>query len=80
MGFDRCCHGAPNNYHIWIFWSSEITVDLVDCREQQMTIHVGGDPKFRFTLIYAKCNRGERIYLWNHIHQNSDWAIPCFLW
>lgn len=58
------------NLHIWIFWTSSITVSVSQVCEQSITSNVSladGSLRIVLSVIYAKCTRSERKVLWNNL-------------
>lgn len=64
------------NDHIWIFWTRDIEITIREAATQHITVDVDGDYTFRFSCIYAKCTRAERVELWDQIRALSNINIP----
>ena len=49
---------SNSNNKIWLFWSNEITCDILESDQQQVTCeirHENCNEKFIMTYVYAKC-------------------------
>ena len=71
-------HSNPNN-KIWLFWSNEVTCDILECDQQHITCEVSHEncsEKFIMTYVYAKCKDQLRKPLWDSMLQWSDTRYP----
>lgn len=64
------------NDHIWIFWTRGIEITIREVATQHITMDVDGDYTFRFSYIYARCTRAERVELWDQIRTLTNINIP----
>ena len=74
-------HSNPNN-KIWLFWSNEVTCDILECDQQHITCEVSHEncsEKFLMTYVYAKCKDQLRKPLWDSMLQWSDTRYPWFI-
>ena len=75
-------HYNPNN-KIWLFWSTEVTCNILDSDQQQVTCeisHEGYSEKFLMTYVYAKCKDYLRKPLWDSMLRWSTTRYPwCIL-
>lgn len=68
--------GEPLNTHIWLFWTMDIDLALVEVAEQHITITIRGDQPIRCSFVYAQCLRSERLSLWEQIQNLSENDVP----
>ena len=72
----------PNN-KIWIFWSTEVTCNILESDQQQVTCEIsyeGYSEKFLMTYVYAKCKDSLRKPLWDSMLRWSTTVYPwCIL-
>lgn len=60
IDFPYYSQGFLTNTHIWLFWTREIKVMIIEVMGQQIAAELGGEQHIRFSFIYAKCSRAER--------------------
>lgn len=73
LGYTFCFHNCSNK--IWNFWSKDITIDIIEDREQHVLIHISHQHEpvnFHISVIYAKCEELHRIPLWNELRDISN--------
>lgn len=78
IGFESCYHGDPINSHIWIFWRTHVQLRDFNTTSQSITFHIQqvGEEDIKFTMVYAKCNRLDRLILWDELREASDTNRP----
>lgn len=73
LGFQSCYANCSNK--IWIFWSGEYVVEVIEDKEQQMLLHISilsrTTPLFR-TVVYAKCDESMREELWEELRSTAN--------
>lgn len=77
IGYERSFYGDPINTHIWIFWKPTIQLRDFTVTEQSITCYIQrtGEVDIKFTTVYAKCNRVDRMLLWDDLREASDTRI-----
>lgn len=67
-GFFNCSN------KIWLFWSSDIDMDIIKDGEQQVLIRVGrtNEVPIFLTIVYAKCTEALRNDLWNDLRDTAS--------
>lgn len=78
IGFERCFHGDPTNTHIWIFWRTFVQLRDFNVSEQciSFNIHRSGELDIKISAVYAKCNRIDRVALWDELRAASTTSDP----
>ncbi|XP_060183615.1 uncharacterized protein LOC132613564 [Lycium barbarum] len=68
------------NGRIWFFVNDNIDVEIIDNTEQQTTIKLNFLSMSKFlivTMVYAKCDNGERLNLWDSLYcQAANLTLP----
>lgn len=69
ISFEAVFHGDPVNTHIWIFWRTGIYLRDFTVTEQSISFHIhrSGAGDIKFTMVYAKCTRMDRLTLWEDL-------------
>lgn len=81
IGFKKYYHGATTNNHIWIFWKDFVRLRYFTVSEQCISFHIEreGERDIKFSTVYAKCNRSDRVILWDYLRlasvTNDPWII-----
>ncbi|OIT27625.1 hypothetical protein A4A49_65972, partial [Nicotiana attenuata] len=73
LGYQYCFHNCSNK--IWIFWSSDYNLDILEDREQQVLVHITQNPgpvDFHLSVVYAKCDENLRRVLWDELRATAD--------
>ena len=68
------------NNKIWLFGSNDITCDILESDQQQVTCEVSHEncsEKFLMTYIYAKCKDQLRKPLWDGM---LKWSVTMYPW
>ncbi|KAG5605830.1 hypothetical protein H5410_027322 [Solanum commersonii] len=68
-----------NNGKIWLFWNSDMTCNILEAEDQQITCelkHVNCNANFHVTFICAKCKEHLRRPLWDKLIQYSNKGEP----
>lgn len=58
LGYNYCFKNINNK--IWIFWSDQVNVNLVQNKEQQVLCKISSQNSltdFYLTIVYAKCTK-----------------------
>lgn len=78
IGFEEYFHGDPINTHIWIFWRRyiDLTDFTITSQSISFNVHRPGKIVIKFTTVYAKCNRVDRLALWKELRDISDPRTP----
>ncbi|XP_012846985.1 PREDICTED: uncharacterized protein LOC105966965 [Erythranthe guttata] len=79
IGYKNYTHGNPLNPYIWVFWRDEVNWQTLEIHPQCLTTEVVIPNIFsgKLTFVYAKCNRQERLPLWDYLsHHSSDCHEP----
>lgn len=72
LGYNYCFKNIINK--IWIFWSDQVNVNLVQDKEQQVLCKISSQyipTHFYLTIVYAKCTEQERIELWDDLKSTA---------
>ncbi|XP_012832647.1 PREDICTED: uncharacterized protein LOC105953522 [Erythranthe guttata] len=74
IGFKNYLCGDSINPYIWVFWRDEVILQLIDIHDQCITVEVCLPNFFtgKLSFIYAKCNRVERVPLWEYLTAFSN--------
>ncbi|KAK4729629.1 hypothetical protein R3W88_022617 [Solanum pinnatisectum] len=69
-------HAASNiNGKIWLFWNNDVTCNVLETDEQQMTCeinHIEAPGNYFMTFVYAKCKDYLRKPLWDRLLHLAD--------
>lgn len=68
LGMHHCFYNCNNK--IWLFWTSDIQLDILEEAEQYVTCKVTvplNPAPIHITIVYAKCTREERRHLWDDL-------------
>lgn len=78
MGFSNYSHRYPSNNHIWFFWIINMNVFNIQSHPQMISFYVRyqEEQTIRISFVYAKCQRLERVGLWNNIKNNAQQSMP----
>lgn len=78
IGFEGAFHGDPINSHIWIFWRNGRYLRDFTVTAQSISFHVNraSEGDIKLTTVYAKCNRAERLTLWEDLRLVNDTDEP----
>ncbi len=71
-------YSNPNN-KIWLFWSNDISCDILESDQQQVTCEISHEnckEKFTMTYVYAKCKDQLRKPLWEVMLKRSESRNP----
>ncbi|XP_012845938.1 PREDICTED: uncharacterized protein LOC105965938 [Erythranthe guttata] len=73
-GYKNYTHGNPLNPYIWVFWRDEVNWQTLEIHPQCLTAEVVIPNIFsgKMTFVYAKCNRQERLPLWDYLSHHSS--------
>ncbi|XP_041009336.1 uncharacterized protein LOC121253382 [Juglans microcarpa x Juglans regia] len=76
--FDKVITNEEFGGKIWVFWKTEMDMQLVRMGTQYLSLHIDdGSSHFLRTFIYAKCNRYERQLLWEELSSAGMGVEPC---
>lgn len=79
IGYDGYHHEEPTNSCIWIFWKHYVQVRDFTATRQSISCylqHPGVDGDIKLTVVYAKCNRLDRLLLWDDLREASETNMP----
>lgn len=81
MGFERGrCEG---NGKIWIFWDRDTEVQILEKRDQMITIKMGQAEmakEMNVTFVYASCDARVRQELWERLEEIAEGQIGSEPW
>ncbi|KAF5477571.1 hypothetical protein F2P56_004196 [Juglans regia] len=78
LRFDKVITNENDGGKIWVFWKSEVDVQVVHMSSQYVSLRISeGDIHFLGNFIYAKCNRYERQMLWEELSSDRMGVEPC---
>lgn len=81
IGFEGYYHGEPINNHIWIFWRNPVQLREFTITYQCNSFYINwtGEGDVKMSMVYARCNRAERLDLWETLrqtsHTNDPWIV-----
>lgn len=81
IGYHAFFHRDPINSHIWIFWTNIVQLTGFYTTNHCVSFYLQrpGEENIKFTMVYAKCNRVERLLLWQDLREASNTTSPWIL-
>lgn len=78
IGYEGYFHGDPLNKHIWIFWRSYVQIRDFIVASQCISFYIqrSGEEDIKLSIVYAKCNRFDRLDLWHDLRAAGDTSVP----
>ncbi|XP_019230357.1 PREDICTED: uncharacterized protein LOC109211289 [Nicotiana attenuata] len=76
LGYQSCFNNCSNK--IWILWSNEYVLDIIEDREQHVLVHITDTHRpifFYMTVVYAKCDEQLRNLLWDDLRATARFGF-----
>lgn len=74
LPFSNYSHFNPINHHIWLFWDSAVTLDVVVVHQQHVTVRIMHNASsILLSIVYGSIHVDIRTSLWSSLDQFSSY-------